>query len=170
MARAARRAVYAGSFDPVTKGHLYVIREGAKLFDELVVAVGDNPEKKYRFTAGERAAMLEAAIEGAGIRGVRVMPLGHSYVVEFASGVGASYVLRGMRSQADYAFEQTLRNVNGDMRPEITTVFVMPPRELADVSSSFVMGLVGPAGWQRVVRKYLPEEVCRALEAREAKS
>ena len=150
----------------MTNGHLHVIREGARLFDELVVAVGDNPEKRYRFTADERQAMLEAAISGEGHEGVRVARLGGSYLVDFARSVGAGYVLRGIRNQADYAFEQTMRNVNGDMRPEVTTVFVMPPRELAEVSSSFVMGLVGPAGWERVVRKYLPEEVCRALERR----
>jgi len=158
---AKRKAVYAGSFDPVTNGHLYMIREGARLFDEFVVAVGTNPEKRYSFTADERLAMLRAVTRG--MRNVRIMQMEGVFLVDFARSVGASYILRGIRNEADYLYERTMRNVNDDMRPEITTVFLIPPREIADVSSSFVKGLVGPEGWERVVARYLPKEVCKML-------
>ena len=159
-----RKAVYAGSFDPVTNGHLYMIREGAKLFDEIVVAVGRNPGKTYAFSDEERVTMLSSATKG--IANASVERFDGSYLVDFARTAGARYVLRGLRTESDYAFERTLRNVNGDICPEITAVFLMPPRELAEVSSSFVMGLVGPAGWEEVVARYVPEDVLRVLQGR----
>jgi len=72
-------------------------------------------------------------------------------------------ILRGIRSESDYEYERTMRNINGDLGSGICTVFLMPPRNIAEVSSSMVKGLVGPKGWQRVVRKYVPEPVYRQL-------
>ncbi len=159
-----RKAVYAGSFDPVTSGHLYMIREGARLFDEFTVAVGTNPDKTYTFTVAERLEMLRAATEG--VPNVEIVEMPKVYLVDFARSVGASYVLRGVRNESDYLLERTMRNVNADIADEITTVFLMPPREIAEVSSSFVKGLVGPAGWERVVEAYLPPEVLDVFRRR----
>lgn len=156
-----RKAVYAGSFDPVTNGHLYMIKEGSKLFDEFVIAVGTNPEKQYTFSAEERMAMLRAVTKG--MRNVRIMRMEGVFLVDFARSIGASYILRGIRNESDYLYERTMRNVNGDMRPDVTTVFLMPPREIADVSSSFVKGLVGPKGWERAVARYIPPEVLKIM-------
>ena len=158
-----RTAVYAGSFDPVTNGHLFMIREGARLFDRLVVAIGDNPEKRSTFPLKTRLDLLRTVTRG--LKGVRIDHFSHRFLIEFAAGAGAQFVLRGIRNHADYAFESTMRNVNGDLNPKITTVFLMPPRELAEVSSSFVRGLVGPTGWQKVVKKYVPDPVFRAFLA-----
>jgi pantetheine-phosphate adenylyltransferase len=156
-----RTAVYAGSFDPVTNGHLFMIREGARLFDRLVVAIGENPEKRSTFPLEQRLDLL--TIVTRGLKNVRVDHFSHRFLIEYAAGAGAQYILRGIRNSADYAFESTMRNVNGDLNARITTVFLMPPRELAEVSSSFIRGLVGPRGWQRVVKKYVPGPVFRAL-------
>ena len=164
MAGAKRKAVYAGSFDPVTNGHLYMIREGARLFDELLIAVGTNPEKRYTFSAGERLEMLARSTKD--IENVEIVEMPKAYLVDFARSVGASYVLRGVRNESDYLYERTMRNVNADMAPETTTVFLMPPREIAEVSSSFVKGLAGPAGWERVVAGYLPPEVLDIFRCR----
>lgn len=156
-----KTAVYAGSFDPVTNGHLYIIREGARLFDALIIAIGDNPTKKETFPLETRLELLRTVTRG--LRNVRVDHFSHRFLVEYAQSVGAQYVLRGIRNAPDYEFEATMRNINEDLNPDITTVFLMPPRELAEVSSSFVRGLVGPKGWKRVVGKYVPEPVLRAL-------
>ena len=162
---AKRKAVYAGSFDPVTNGHLYMIREGAALFDELVLAVGTNPEKRYTFVVEERLAMLQDVVKELGDESanVSVVEMPNVFLVDFAASLGAGYVLRGIRDERDYTYERTMRHVNADMRPEVTTVFLMPPRHLAEVSSSFVKGFVGLEGWEAVAEKYLPAPVRRRL-------
>ena len=152
-----RRAVYAGSFDPVTNGHLYVISEGARLFDQLIVAVGDNPSKKYSFSVSERMALLGVCVMG--YRNVRFERFDGQYLVDFANAHSADYVIKGMRNSSDFEYERTMRQINGDLAPNITTLFVIPPRELCEISSSFVKGLVGPKGWERVVKRYLPAPV-----------
>ena len=153
--------VYAGSFDPVTEGHMYMIKTGAELFDDLIVAAGTNPDKTYTFSTKERVDLLEECTEG--MDGVTVDHFEGKFLVHYAESVGARYILRGIRSEADYQFERTMRNVNSDLSEDIVTVFLMPPREISEVSSSFVKGLVGPEGWEKVIRPYVPQPVYRKL-------
>jgi len=152
-----QRAVYAGSFDPITNGHVWMIEKGARLFDELIVAIGTNPDKSYTFSIEERLYMLRGAIQS--LPHVRVDHFDNRYLVHYADTVDAQYILRGIRSAADYEYERVLRHINDDLRPEITTVFLMPPREIAEVSSSLVKGLVGPDGWEAIVQQYVPPVV-----------
>ncbi len=77
----------------------------------------------------------------------------------------ADYILRGIRSSNDYEYERVMRHINGDMAPEITTTFLMPPRDIAELSSSMVKSLIGPDGWEQSVRRYVPAPVFEALEA-----
>lgn len=154
-----RLAVYAGSFDPLTIGHLWMIEEGVSLFDRLVVAVGINPEKRYTFPLEDRLEMLRKSLKQ--FRNLSVTSFSNSYLIDYAQSIGATHILRGIRSESDYEYERTMRNINGDLDPAICTVFLMPPRDIAEVSSSMVKGLVGPKGWQKVVRKYVPEPVYR---------
>lgn len=156
-----RKAVYGGSFDPLTNGHMFMIREGARLFDELVVAIGVNPEKRYTLPLADRLALLRECVQGMG--NVSVDSFANRYLVEYAGSIGAQYMLRGLRMESDFAYERTMRNVNADMDGGIVTVFLMPPRELADVSSSFVKGLVGPKGWEKIVRRFVPPPVLRCM-------
>jgi pantetheine-phosphate adenylyltransferase len=157
-----RRAVYAGSFDPPTSGHVYMISEGARLFDELIVAVGVNPDKKYTFTTEERVRLLREICKP--FKNVRIDSFSRRFLVDYAAEVRADALLRGIRDGQDLIFERTMRNVNSDMNASISSVFLMPPRDLADVSSSFVKGLVGPRGWQALVGRFVPEVVVAALE------
>jgi pantetheine-phosphate adenylyltransferase len=152
-----RLAVYAGSFDPLTVGHLWMIEQGGALFDQLIVAVGVNPEKHCTFSVDERMEMLRESLKG--FRNLTVASFSNRYLIEYAKSVRASHILRGIRSGSDFEFEQTMRNINGDLDDRICSVFLMPPRDIAEVSSSMVKGLVGPKGWQKVVRKYVPEPV-----------
>lgn len=154
-----RLAVYAGSFDPLTIGHLWMIEQGVSLFDRLVVAIGINPEKRYTFALEDRLDMLRKSLKQ--FRNLSVTSFSNSYLIDYAQSIGATHILRGIRSESDYEYERTMRNINGDLDSAICTVFLMPPRAIAEVSSSMVKGLVGPKGWQKVVRKYLPEPVYR---------
>jgi len=159
-----RKGVYAGSFDPITRGHIWMIEQGAALFDELVVAIGTNPEKKHTFSLEERLDMVRDAV--GDLPRVKVDTFEGKFLVRYASGIGAQYILRGIRSQGDYEYERGMRYVNADMCPNTNTVFLMPPRHIAEVSSSMVRGLIGPEGWQTVLHRYVPESVYKVLVKR----
>ena len=152
-----KKGVYAGSFDPPTNGHLWMMEQGAKLFDELIVAIGINPDKKYTFSLDERIEMLRKITKKC--QNTTVDTYENQFLVNYARSVGAGYILRGIRSESDYEYERVMRNINSDLDPNIVTVFLMPPREIAEISSSFVRGLVGPEGWEKIIKKYVPEPV-----------
>jgi pantetheine-phosphate adenylyltransferase len=155
-----KKAIYAGSFDPITNGHMWMIVQGAKLFDQLVVAVGANPEKRYTFSVQERMQMLADSVSQLVLPGkIEIAHIDNQFLVQYAGSVSAQYILRGIRNEGDYAYERGLRHINSDLRPEIVTVFLMPPREIAEVSSSLVKGMVGPEGWEAIVQRYVPTPV-----------
>src|SRR4051812_35861403 len=118
-----RLGVYAGSFDPPTIGHLWMIEQGVRLFDRLIVAVGVNPEKKYTFTLEARLEMLRDSTKK--FQNVTVTSFSNSYLINYAQSVGASHILRGIRTESDYEFERSMRNINGDLDPKICTIFLM---------------------------------------------
>ena len=159
-------AVYAGSFDPPTNGHLWMIRQAASLFDRLIVAVGANPSKRAAYSVEQRLGWLRAMTDD--LPNVQVAQFGNLFLAYYAKQAGASFIIRGIRSEADFAYEQSMRHINADLSPEITTVFLMPPREIAEVSSSLVRGMIGPEGWQRVVGGLVPACVFADLERNHA--
>jgi pantetheine-phosphate adenylyltransferase len=140
---------------------MWMIEQGALLFDQLIVAIGSNPDKRYTFTVEDRLAMLRESV--GRLKTVTVMSFSNRYLMEFARSVKATHVLRGIRSGGDYEFERSMRYINGDIEKSVCTVFLMPPRDIAEVSSSMVKGLVGPEGWQGIVRKYVPQPVYKRL-------
>lgn len=156
-----RRAVYAGSFDPPTLGHLWMIQQAQSMFDELIVAIGVNPDKHSTYTIDERRTMLQD-ITGI-FPNVRIQVFENRFLVHYAREAQAGFIVRGIRSAADYEYERSMRYINSDLAPEISTVFLMPPREIAEVSSTMVKGLVGPEGWQQIIKRYLPEAVYRKM-------
>ena len=156
-----RLGVYAGTFDPLTVGHLWMIEQGVQLFDHLIVAIGVNPGKKPAFTVENRLMMLRESCRK--FRNVSVVAYTNLYLIDYAKSVHATHILRGVRSAGDFEYERTMRNINGDLDPKICTVFLVPPRDIAEVSSSMVKGLIGPAGWRKIVRKYVPEPVYHQL-------
>ena len=159
-----RTAVYAGSFDPLTNGHLWMIERGLEMFDRLIVAIGNNPSKHYSFSVKERMELLHESI--ASDDRLEITHFDNRYLVDYAKKMGAKYVLRGIRSSGDYEYERVMRHINADMAPEITTVFLMPPRDIAELSSSMIKSLTGPTGWEETVRRYVPTPVLSALAAR----
>lgn len=134
-----------------------MIERGVALFDELVVAIGINPDKRYTFSLADRLTMLRQSLRG--LSHVSVTSFSNAYLIHYAQEIAATHILRGVRSGGDYEYERTMRNINGDLDAGICTVFLMPPRDIAEVSSSMVKGLIGPKGWRRVVRKYVPDPV-----------
>ena len=155
------RAVYAGSFDPPTNGHVWMIEQGAQLFDELIVAVAKHPEKEYTFEIEERLGWLQ---EIAGRHdNVKVASIQNEFLAHYAKRVDAKFVIRGIRHEEDYQYERGMRYVNSDLNPDLTTVFLMPPRTLCELSSSFVKGMIGPSGWESVVERYVPNPVFERL-------
>lgn len=153
--------VYAGSFDPPTVGHVWMIERGSELFDQIIVAVGVNPDKKPAFSVAERLNMLQAITTGR--PNVVLDEFTNDYLVRYAERVGARYILRGIRSENDFDYERVMRQINADIAPGITTVFLVPPRAIAEVSSSMVRGLIGPAGWEEVIKPYLSAPVYEAV-------
>ena len=157
-----RTAVYAGSFDPPTNGHLWMIQRGLELFDRLYVAIGSNPSKSYTFSVEKRLELLRNSLPSC--ERLTISEFNNRYLVNYANDVDAQYILRGIRSSHDYEYERVMRHINGDMAPKITTTFLMPPRDIAELSSSMVKSLIGPQGWEESVRRYVPEPVFDALQ------
>lgn len=156
-------AVYAGSFDPPTKGHVWMIERGARLFDRVIVAAAKNPEKQYSFSLDTRLGWLRRICSP--FDNVEVADIRNKFLARYAHEVGAGHILRGIRDEEDYRYERGMRYINSDLNPDLTTVFLMPPRSLGQMSSSFVKGMVGPEGWEPIVKGYVPDCVFDDLKA-----
>jgi pantetheine-phosphate adenylyltransferase len=156
-----RTAVYAGSFDPFTNGHLWMVQSGIALFDHLIVAVGENPGKHPTFSVAERIKMIERSI--VDLSGLEVASFPFQYLVNYANERSANFILRGIRSVGDFDAEAQMVDFNRSIRPGVETVFLKPPPELARVSSSAIKVLIGPAGWEKEVGKYVPAPVLEEL-------
>ena len=151
-----RRAIYPGSFDPVTNGHLDVIERARTLFDEVIVAVAVNDQKEPLFAPDERIAMLRKAIS---IEGVRVAPM-EGLLVEFAASENAHAVVRGLRAISDFEFEFQMALMNRKLDPEIETIFLMPKEEYTYLSSRIVKEIARLGG---DVSAFVPRPVAEAL-------
>jgi pantetheine-phosphate adenylyltransferase len=130
-----RKAIYPGSFDPPTNGHLDLIERGSKIFDELVVGVLSNPEKDPLFSVADRRKMLEAMT--ADFDNVTVDTF-DGLTVDYALRVGASAVLRGIRAISDYEYELQMALMNRKLQPGLETVFMMPAEKYSYLSSRLV--------------------------------
>lgn len=127
-----------------------------------MVLVGNNPDKRYTFSLDARFDLVKAACLHVGT--LTFGTIGNRFLSDWARERGATHLLRGVRSAADFEYERGMRNVNGDRVPGLTTVLLCPPRDLCEVSSSMVKGLVGPDGWRDLVAKYVPPARLAALE------
>lgn len=153
-------AVYPGSFDPPTNGHLDLIERGSKIFDELVVALLRNPEKRPLFTLAERSEMLESLTSQ--FRNVRVDSF-EGLTVDYAAKVKARAVLRGIRAISDYEYELQMALMNRKLRPDLETVFMMPAGKYSYLSSRLVREIAHLGG---SIRGLVPELVERRLKGK----
>lgn len=155
-----KTALYPGSFDPITYGHIDVLQRAKRLFDKLIVAVIENPRKTPLFGAEERKKLVEEALKEEGICGVEVITYS-GLLVECAKQVGALAVVRGLRATSDFDYEFQLALTNRDLDSDIETVFLMTAGQYSFLSSSIVKEIKLYGG---DVSKFVPRCVERALE------
>lgn len=163
-------AIYPGSFDPPTNGHLDLIERGSKIFEELVVAILRNSEKVPMFSVGERLEMLRELT--AELPNVRIDTF-HGLMVEYAKSIDAMCVLRGIRAISDYEYELQMALMNRKLEPTLETVFMMPADKYSYVSSRLVREVAQAGGPVKglvpeVVDKKLREKVDPAYKLQEA--
>ena len=158
-----RTAIYPGTFDPVTNGHMDILREAAKLFDRVIGAVGMNPGKVPLFTLEERVQMLHQAVADEGIANVEVVAF-EGLTVDCAREHGAQCIVRGLRAVTDFEHELSLVLANEQLEPDIKTVFVMPSVNHLYLSSSVVRQAAGLG--KRVIAGSVPPNVEKILLAR----
>jgi pantetheine-phosphate adenylyltransferase len=158
-----RSAVYTGTFDPVHHGHLDVIHRCSRLFDRLIVGVGNNPDKKTYFSIDERVQLLrEVTAQYPNIEVVKFEAL----AVQFVRNMGARIMVRGLRTLSDMEYEFTMSLMNASLDAEIETVFLMAREEFSHVSSSLLRQIALLGG---DLSKFLPEPVKNALIAKAKK-
>jgi pantetheine-phosphate adenylyltransferase len=155
-----RVAVYTGVFDPVHLGHLDVIERGSRIFDRLVVGVGNNPEKSPFFSSEERVRLLEEVV--APYPNVEVRPF-DGLAVRFVRDLGSRVMLRGLRTTSDMEYEFTMSLANHHLDPEIETVFLMGKEGFAHISGT-LLRQVAMFGGQ--LDTFVPPLIKKALEAR----
>jgi pantetheine-phosphate adenylyltransferase len=153
-----KRAIYPGSFDPVTNGHLDVVERARKLFDEVIVAVAHNDEKQPLFSLEERLELLKQTV--GKIDKVRIGKF-DGLLVEFARTEKASAVIRGLRAVSDFEFEFQMALMNRKLESTVETIFLMPKEEYTYLSSRLVKE-IGRLGGD--VSKFVPAVVVTALE------
>jgi len=146
-------AVFPGSFDPVTKGHQSIILRAAPLFDEIIVAVGVNTSKAYLFPLEKRIEWLGKVFdEHPNIRVDQYEGL----TIDYCKAEGANYILRGLRTSADFEFERGIAQMNRSMHPEIDTVFLLSTPELSGINSTIVRDIVRHGG---DASQFVPQEI-----------
>ncbi|MBL9116083.1 MAG: pantetheine-phosphate adenylyltransferase [Verrucomicrobiaceae bacterium] len=155
-----RRAIYPGSFDPITNGHLDVLERAVGLFDELVVAVAQDNAKQSLFTVEERVKLIQGATEK--LDRIRVVSF-HGLLVEFAAKENAVALVRGLRAVSDFEFEFQLALMNRKLSPALETVFLMPREELTYISSRLVKEIARLGG---DISQFVPKNVAAALRER----
>jgi len=134
---AERIGVYPGTFDPITLGHLDIIRRGAHLVDRLVIGVTTNPSKEPMFSLAERMEMVRREIEEVGNSNIHVVEF-DSLLMDFAESQGASMIIRGLRAVADFEYEFQMAGMNQQLNDEIETVFLMADVSLQPIASRLV--------------------------------
>jgi pantetheine-phosphate adenylyltransferase len=147
---------FSGTLDPITNGHMWVIGEARAMADQVVVLLSENNLKRPQFEAHERKRIIEMSTAERGWDDVQVQIVRGSYTAHAAKHAGCDYLIRGIRNTADFDYENLIQQTNVDVLHGAKSIFVMPPRDLGSVSSSFVRALQGPVGWHWHVRKFVP--------------
>jgi len=145
-----RIAVFPGTFDPVTKGHVDIVVRGAKLFDEVIVAIGINTKKAMLFDLNQRTEWLKQSFSH--VPNVRIEHY-EGLTVEFCKSVGAQFLLRGLRNGTDFDYESHIAQLNKSLNEEIETIFILSSPELGYISSTLVRDLIIHKG---DYQKFLP--------------
>ena len=158
-----RIGVYPGTFDPITLGHIDIIRRGAHLVDRLVIGVTTNPSKEPMFSIAERLAMVRREVDGLGTN-IAVVEF-DSLLMDFAESLGASMIVRGLRAVADFAYECQMAGMNQQLNASIETVFLMADVSLQPIASRLVKEIARYGGAiDKFVTPAVAADVKRLLE------
>ena len=150
-------AIYPGSFDPITNGHLDVLNRACKIFDKVIVLVAINPKKKSRFSPEERVAMIKEAVNNPNVE----VDASSGLTVKYAKAHGATHLIRGLRAVTDFEYEFQLASANDFIDSNIDTVFLMSKNDKSFINSSMIMELY-EAGVD--VSSLVPESVVKRLK------
>lgn len=161
-------AVFAGSFDPLTRGHLWIMDKSSKMFDHLTVIVRNKFNYKDFLSLEERVQNVKDSVKH--LKNVSVISIENEFTVKVASRLNAATIIRGIRNTSDYVTEQNNSHLNQDIDSQIITIFLMPPKTLMDVNSDFVKGLIGKEGWRPIIQKYIDAPTYQFLSLRNLKS
>jgi len=160
-----KRAIYPGTFDPVTNGHLDVLNRAVQIFDEVIVTVAVNSSKSPMFSLAERMEMLETQVKKIGYKSVTVESFDGGLMIEYAVRKNATAIVRGLRQMSDFEYEFQIalmnRHLSDKVGKEISTVFLMPNEKYIYLTSSIVRE-VGKLGGD--ISYFVPEEVQQAFQ------
>ena len=151
-------AIVPGSFDPITYGHIDIIKRSAQLFDEVIVAILVNPDKKYLFTLEEREEMINESIKD--FKNVKVDSFS-GLLVNYAKKVDSTVIVRGLRAVSDFEYEMQLTFMNKELDYNIETFYMMANKQYSFISSSIVKGV---SGFGADLSKFVPKHVEERLE------
>lgn len=154
--------IYPGTFDPITLGHLDIIRRGSKLVDKLIIGVTTNPSKNPMFTPEERIAMVGREVAALGIHNVEVVGF-NALLIKFAQKQGAAVIIRGLRAVADFEYEYQMAGMNQQLDPGVETVFLMADVSLQPIASKLVKEIAQFGG---DITRFVTKAVCEDVIAR----
>lgn len=151
-----KKIAFSGTLDPITNGHIWVIGEARAMAQEVTIFLSENPAKMPQFPVEERKRIIDQSLAERGWSNVSVVIVRGDYTARVAKRHGIDYLIRGIRNTSDFDYENLIQQTNVDVLHGAKTIFVMPPRDLGSVSSSFVRGLQGPVGWHWTMQKFVP--------------
>lgn len=148
-----KKAIFPGSFDPITIGHVDIVKRALPLFDEIIIGIGENSQKKYLYTLNQRIAWIKnvfAEYDNISVESYEGL------TVNFCNEKNAQYIIRGIRSAADFEYEKTIAHLNNAMYPEIETILILSKPELSSISSTIVREILRGKGH---IEKFVPKEI-----------
>ena len=151
-------ALFPGSFDPFTNGHLNTVERAAELFDEVIIAVVTNTTKVGLFTSDEKIELINLSISH--LDNVEVIAQSEGLTVDIAEELGAKFLVRGIRNMTDYEYEKNIASMNKQLKPNVETVFLMADDRLSNVSSSIIKEI---AKFKGDITAFVPSEVEKAI-------
>ena len=160
-----KTGIVSGSFDPITNGHLWVIKNASEMVDKLYIVIASNSSKKPLFSLEERKALVLNSLAEVGLsKNIEVVIQPENQLLVTTATALAKYVFRGIRNFTDFEYENTLNFVNKKLNPDVETIFLIPPKELSDISSSTVKALMKYPQWKTISAGFICKTIEQALE------